>query len=83
MSRFLTGDELAYMRDLAQLDSLRLGMLDPGAGVNDPDAVRDSLASRGWVRVLPDPTPYGKPVVELTTRGHRMLQRIERVVARV
>lgn len=58
-------------------------MLDPSTGVQNPNETRDRLAAKGLVRVLPEPTPYGEPVVELTTKGLRTLQRVTRIATRV
>jgi hypothetical protein len=75
----VTRDEHRYLVDLAGLDAIHLGMLWPSVSVKRPEEVRERLAQRGLIRILPEPTPYGDLVVELTTKGHRALQRLERI----
>jgi hypothetical protein len=78
----LTRDELAYLRDLASLDRINLGMLYPSVNVKKPEEVCDRLVSRGLARVA-EINPYGDAVIELTTKGHRTLRRVETILARV
>lgn len=78
----MTADERRYLEDLACLDALHLGMLWPSAAVKRPVEARERLRQRGLVRVLPDPTPSGDPIVQLTTKGYRTLQRLARIEAR-
>lgn len=76
----MTKDELAYMRDLAQLDKIHLGMRAPSMLVKHPELAQQRCIDRGWVRFEPD---AAGGFVTLTTKGARMLQRIETIIARV
>lgn len=76
-------DEYRYLQDLAQIDAIRLGMLAPSIAVQNPIETRNRLAAKGLVRILPEATAYGEPIVELTTKGLRTLQRLMRIEARV
>lgn len=79
----LTKDELQYLRDLARLDAICLGMLEPTFGVKEPNKTRDRLAERGMIRITTETVSWGAHGVELTTKGLRTLQRVERIAARV
>lgn len=78
----LNSDELAYLRDLAGLDQIHLGMCWPSIDVKKPAETRDRLIARGMARIVDTTHPAGD-VVELTTKGHRTLQRVEAILARV
>ena len=73
--------EYRYLSDLAALDAIHLGMLDPSILVANPDEVRDRLAERGMVRIGAE-TIYGKPVVWLTSKGLRTLRRVTNILDR-
>jgi len=76
-------DEFQYLADLAGLDAIGLGMLAPSLNVKHPAETRERLAAKGLIRVLPEPTAYGEPVVELTTKGLRTFRRLALIQARV
>lgn len=78
----LTNDELAYLRDLASLDRINLGMLYPSVNVKDAEKTRERLVARGLARIA-EINPYGVAVMQLTTKGHRTLRRVETILARV
>lgn len=75
-------DEFRYLSDLAELDAIGLGMLAPSIDVKHPSETRDKLAAKGLIRVRPEPTAYGEPVVELTTKGLRTFRRLALIQAR-
>lgn len=77
----LSKDEFTYLRDLASLDRIHLGMCWPSTAVKQPAVARDGLVGRGLARIRPEPHPAGE-IVELTTKGLRTLQRIEAIEAR-